>query len=86
MKPILSYKGLLKEFEKVNSIVAGDTAWIAKALLYQISRNEKYPRSRRKQPMRKLSAYNVFMSEGLKAGKPFKQIVDEWNAQKQAKC
>jgi len=71
-KPIpKTYRELEAEYKKIRSIVADDTLFTAKALLFIASRLDK----RRK---RKPSEYNLFLKKRLKEGATLKQAIEEW--------
>ena len=78
MKSCETIQELRREFLGVNSGVAGDTIFGAKALMFIAERlAEKHSPSR---PKRKPAPWQKFMGHGLREGKSMKQISKEWKS------
>lgn len=62
-------------FDEIKSIVAGDTRFMAQALMFLAEQSNRQMPQR---APRKPSAWNQFFAKGMKAGKSPAQIAKEW--------
>lgn len=62
-------------FDGIKSVVAGDTRFMAQALMFIAEQTAKPERTQRKP-----SAWNQFFAKGMKAGKSPAQIASEWKS------
>ena len=76
MKEIKNYEQLRTLLQNCHSIVSTDTGIILQAIVYLVKLQD------RKHGKRKPSAYNVFVSEGMKEGKSIKEIATLWQKAK----
>ena len=74
-----SFNELEDAFHAIKSLVAGDTLFMAQALLFIAKQLEKPPEKKTK---RKPSAWQKFLSEGLRSGKSIQTVAAEWQAKK----
>jgi hypothetical protein len=74
MKSCNTIRELRKEFGAVKSGCAGDTIFMAKALMFLCERKAE-PRKKRKP-----SEWQKFLKAGMRKGKSVKQLGEEWRA------
>lgn len=67
-------------FHDIKSVVAGDTRFMAQALMFLCERAERPKRTR------KPSAWQLFFAKGMGTGKSPAQIATEWKARKAVKA
>jgi hypothetical protein len=70
-------KELRREFDSIRSTCAGDTRFVAQALMFIAERLDAVTRGK---ATRKPSEWQRFFGRGIKAGKTPAQIGEEWRA------
>jgi DNA-binding NarL/FixJ family response regulator len=66
-------------FNEIKTVVAGDTRFMAQALLFIAERIDGQKQAK---PKRKPSEWQRFVGEGMKAGKSLSQISEQWQNRK----
>lgn len=69
----------MRAYRKLPSVWSGESALMTKTMILILAALEK----RKKHEKRKPSAFNIFVSEGMKDGKAMKEIAELWQKQKQ---
>lgn len=78
MKPIKTIGELRKEYRGVRSGVAGDTIFMAKAMMFLIE-NPPFLSKKRK---RKASDWSIFLGSYLREGKTIQEAAKDWKEEK----